>query len=121
MIGMHLAYLIARLSCGVPYTVDQAYAFVQNNNVAFGFPDILFESENPFAQLLEAQSPAKPTLYWGCFLPMILKSWIWSTATRWAVCEESSADRITHIYARPGVLPFGDPHLRISSTVTCWN
>jgi len=67
MIGMHLAYLIARLSCGVSYTVDQAYAFVQNNTVAFGFPDILFESENPFAQLLEAQKSSQADVILGLF------------------------------------------------------
>src|SRR5262245_49372262 len=67
MIGIHLAYLIARLSYGVPYTVDQAYAFVQNNTVAFGFPDILFESENPFAQLLEAQKSSEADVILGLF------------------------------------------------------
>ncbi len=67
MIGMHLAYLIAQLSYGVLYTVDQAYPFVQNNTVAFGFPDILFEAENPFAQLLEALKGSQADVRLGLF------------------------------------------------------
>src|SRR4030042_2836613 len=38
MFEMHFAYLMMRLRFGVPYTVDQAYPFVQNNIVVFGFP-----------------------------------------------------------------------------------
>jgi glucose-1-phosphate thymidylyltransferase len=34
---------------GMPYTLDQAYPFVNTSKVFLGFPDILFEPENAFA------------------------------------------------------------------------
>jgi glucose-1-phosphate thymidylyltransferase len=37
---------------GVPFTLDQAYPFVRGAIVAFGFPDILFEPDQAFVQLL---------------------------------------------------------------------
>jgi glucose-1-phosphate thymidylyltransferase len=51
-VGVHLAYLMMRLPFGVPYTIDQAYPFVETATVAFGFPDIVFQPDDAFAQLL---------------------------------------------------------------------
>jgi glucose-1-phosphate thymidylyltransferase len=48
-IGVHLAYLIAAHSFGVPYTLDQVYPFVKTSKIFVGFPDILFEPENAFS------------------------------------------------------------------------
>jgi glucose-1-phosphate thymidylyltransferase len=55
MVDMHLGYLILGLPFGVPFTLDQAYPFVKESTVAFGFPDILFDSADPFGLLLERQ------------------------------------------------------------------
>ena len=55
ILNMHLAYLILGVPFGVPYTLDQAYPFVRHAMVAFGFPDILFESDDGFAKLIEHQ------------------------------------------------------------------
>jgi glucose-1-phosphate thymidylyltransferase len=43
ILDMQLAYLMMGLPFGVPYTIDQAYPFVRDTIVAFGFPDIIFE------------------------------------------------------------------------------
>jgi glucose-1-phosphate thymidylyltransferase len=51
-LNMHLAYLMMRSPLGVPYTLDQAYPFVEDVMVAFGFPDILFQPDDAFIQLL---------------------------------------------------------------------
>ena len=40
MLEMNLAYLMMDLPFGVPYTLDQAYPFVKDSTVVFGFPDI---------------------------------------------------------------------------------
>ena len=48
---MNLAYLMLGLPYGVPYTIDQAYNFVKESVIAFGFLDIVFEPENPFTAL----------------------------------------------------------------------
>ena len=46
MLDMHLAYLMMYLPFGVPYTLDQAYPFVQDAMVTFGFPDIIFQPDD---------------------------------------------------------------------------
>ena len=53
LVNMDLAYIITSLSYGPPYTLNQAYPFVKEAIVAFGFPDILTEPKNVFAQLLD--------------------------------------------------------------------
>lgn len=51
-LDMNLGYLMMRLPFGVPYTLDQAYPFVQNALIALGFPDILFQPDDAFKRLL---------------------------------------------------------------------
>src|SRR5262245_1136547 len=51
ILDMHVGYLILGLPFGVPFTLDQAYPFLEAATVAFGFPDILFDSDNPFGLL----------------------------------------------------------------------
>ena len=41
-IGMDIGYLMMGRPYGPPYTLDQAYPFIRNSRVAFGFPDIFF-------------------------------------------------------------------------------
>ncbi len=67
MAAMDLAYLILNLPFGVPYTLDRAYGFVQNDIVAFGFPDILFEGDDAYAVLLERQARRNSDLVLGLF------------------------------------------------------
>src|SRR5215217_5198023 len=52
-LNLAIAYLIMNLPHGVPYTVDQAYAFVRDATVLFGFPDILIEPGDAYPRLLE--------------------------------------------------------------------
>ena len=65
--GIHLAYLIMDSPFGVPYTLDQAYPFIQNSTVLFGFPDILFQPDNAFLQLLEHQAVTDSDVVLGLF------------------------------------------------------
>jgi len=50
-LGIDLGYLITGQNNGTPYTLNQACAFVSNRIVALGFPDIILEPENAFAEL----------------------------------------------------------------------
>jgi len=67
MLNMHLAYLMMDLPFGVPYTLDQAYPFVQDAVVAFGFPDIIFQPEDAFVRLLTRQSESNADVVLGLF------------------------------------------------------
>jgi len=55
ILDMHLSYLLLELPFGVPYTLDEAYPFVQDAIVVFGFPDIIFQPDDAFVQLLAFQ------------------------------------------------------------------
>lgn len=67
MVGMNLAYLLVDLPIAVPYTLDQAYPFVQNKLVALGFPDIVLGPENSFVQLLNKRFQSMPDIVLGLY------------------------------------------------------
>jgi glucose-1-phosphate thymidylyltransferase len=67
MLNMHLAYLMMGLPFGVPYTLDQAYPFVQNSLVALGFPDVIFWPEGAFVHLLDRQAVTQGEIVLGLF------------------------------------------------------
>ncbi len=64
---MNLAYLMMRKPYGAPYTLDQAYPFIQNATIVFGFPDILFQPKDAFIQLLARQSATGAPIVLGAF------------------------------------------------------
>jgi glucose-1-phosphate thymidylyltransferase len=55
-VNIDLGYLVVTPTAGPPYTLDAAYPFVRDAVVAFGFPDILFDGEDAFRQLLSHQA-----------------------------------------------------------------
>lgn len=65
--GMQLAYLMMRLPFGVPYSLDQAYPFVRDAMIAFGFPDILFQSDDAFIELLAKKVASNADIMLGLF------------------------------------------------------
>lgn len=67
LLDMHLGYLVVEKTPGVPYTLDQAYPFVRNARVALGFGDILFESEEAFARVIERQASTSADVVLGLF------------------------------------------------------
>ena len=66
--GLHFAYLIMGLPFGVPYTLDQAYPFIKENDVVLGFPDILFDSNNAFIKLQKRIKSYSCDIVLGLFL-----------------------------------------------------
>lgn len=64
---MNLAYLIMDLPFGVPFTLDQAYHFVKDDIVVFGFPDIIFKPIDAFTHLLEKQILENSDIVIGLF------------------------------------------------------
>jgi len=67
MLDIHLAYLMLHLPFGAPYTIDQAYPFVQDALVAFGFPDIIFQPDDAFVRLLARQATTNADVVLGLF------------------------------------------------------
>lgn len=66
-VNMHLAYLTVQYSPGPPFTLDQAFPFVHDAHVAFGFPDILFRPDDVFIQLKNKLRVSKAKVVLGLF------------------------------------------------------
>jgi len=67
MLNMHISYLIMGLPYGVPFTLDQAYPFLKSANIVFGFPDIVFQTESAFSQLIERHKSSNADIILGLF------------------------------------------------------
>jgi glucose-1-phosphate thymidylyltransferase len=53
LVGMNIGYLVMQHPYGAPFTIDESYPFVQNVNIAFGFPDILYHEEGVYEKLYQ--------------------------------------------------------------------
>jgi glucose-1-phosphate thymidylyltransferase len=67
LVDMRLAYLMMGLPLGVPYSLDQAFPFVEHSLVALGFPDMIFEPEDAFVRLLEQRNARNADVMLGLF------------------------------------------------------
>jgi len=65
--GINLAYLLMGRPYGPPFTLDQAYPFIQQALVALGFPDIIFGSEDAYAKLIAKQRETHADVVLGLF------------------------------------------------------
>lgn len=66
-VDVHVAYLMMRLPYGSPYTLDQAWPFVQGGRIALGFPDIIFEPADAYVYLLAHQQRTGADVVLGLF------------------------------------------------------
>lgn len=66
-VGVHLAYVMMGAPHGTPFSLDQAFPFVQNRRVALGFPDILMTPGGVYAELLDRQTEGGADVVLGLF------------------------------------------------------
>lgn len=90
---MHIGYLMMRLPFGVPYTLDQAYPFIQDATVALGFPDIIFQTEDAFTRLLNRQAETNAAIVLGLF-PV-------DYSQKWDMVDLADDGRIRRIVIKP--------------------
>jgi glucose-1-phosphate thymidylyltransferase len=93
MLNMHIAYLIMNLPFGVPYTLDQAYPFVEDVMIALGFPDIIFQPDDAFVHLLNRQCETNSDVVLGVFHANDHK--------KWDMVDITDDGRIRQIVIRP--------------------
>lgn len=67
MLDMNLGYLVTDLHYGVPFTLDQAFPFIQEATVVFGFPDIIFQPGDAFVRLLTKKAESNADVVLGLF------------------------------------------------------
>jgi len=65
--GVKINYLYSKPTIGPPYTLDRAYAHIENNYVALGFPDIMFKPHNAFKALMNKQQQSNADVVLALF------------------------------------------------------
>ena len=65
--GLSCAWLMMGHPWGTPFSLDQAYPFVQGRPVALGFPDIQFEPRDAFRHLLAHWATGSADVVLGAF------------------------------------------------------
>ncbi|MEJ8800604.1 sugar phosphate nucleotidyltransferase [Pontibacter sp. H249] len=65
--NLRIAYLMMGLPYGAPYSADQAYTFVKDKLVLFGFPDILISKPGAFSRLVVKQKETNADVVLGIF------------------------------------------------------
>jgi glucose-1-phosphate thymidylyltransferase len=92
-LGLDLAYLLMRLPYGVPYTIDQAFAFVRHARIAFGFADIVYQPDDLYVRLLARQAKHKADVVLAIF-PAVDPSKV-------SVVELDQRQRVVRIVEKP--------------------
>ena len=108
MYGFPLAYLFMDLPFGVPFTLDQAFPFVKDALVVFGFPDIIFEPRDAFPHLLNRNAKSSADVVLGLFPA--------HRPNKMDMVELDENNRITAIHIKP---PKTD--LRYTWIIAVWN
>ncbi len=98
LVGIHLAYLMMREPFGPPYTLDQAYPFVEDALVVFGFPDILFQPDDTFVHLLSRQSSTQADIVLALFPA--------HDPTQMDMVDIDDQGRVRSIHLKPQQTPF---------------
>ncbi|MCK5700286.1 MAG: dTDP-glucose pyrophosphorylase [Cyclobacteriaceae bacterium] len=73
--GVNISYKIMNLPFGTPFTLDQAYPFIKDKNIAMGFADIVMEPNNAFINLKEKLQNGKADIVLGIF--PVKNYWKW--------------------------------------------
>ena len=66
-LGMTLAYLTIHVPFGVPFSLNQAYPFIQDATVAVGFPDMLIQPNDAYRHLLTRLDQTDADVVLGLF------------------------------------------------------
>lgn len=91
--NLSIAYLLMGLPYGAPFSADQAYTFVQDKLVLFGFPDILVAEPDAFKRLVAKQAETKADVVLGVFEV--------DHPAKWDMVELQPGGSIKRIYPKP--------------------
>lgn len=102
-VSMKLGYLVLGVPYGVPFTLDQAYPFVQDAAVVFGFPDILFTPEDAYCRILSRLDQGRADMVLGLFpTDQPHKAGMVDVDDQWRVkqvIEKPAASTLRHMWA----------------------
>jgi glucose-1-phosphate thymidylyltransferase len=67
VLGLSVAYLLMGVPYGPPFTLDQAFPFMREATVLFGFPDIIVHPEDIYSKLVARLDSANVDVVLGLF------------------------------------------------------
>lgn len=105
--GVRIAYLMMDRLWGMPYTIDQAYYWMQDATVIFGMPDTIFTPSDAFGQLLDMQTRVGADLTLGLFRA--------SEPQRLSMVKSDQEDRVLSIHDKPA-----QTDLLYTWGIACW-
>lgn len=91
--NVSIAYLLMGLPYGAPFSADQAYTFVKDKLVLFGFPDILIAEPGAFASLVAKQAETGADVVLGVFEA--------DNPAKWDVVELLPSGSIECVHPKP--------------------
>ena len=92
---LSIAYLIMGLPHGSPFSTDQAYSFVKDKLVLFGFPDILLAVPGAFEKLVQKQEETGAAIVLGIFET--------DNPEKWDVVVLQTDESINSIHPKPHI------------------
>jgi len=104
-----ICYHVADYSFGVPFSINQAYPFLKEKVVAFGFPDILIKPGEVFKKLTEKLSKSNQT-------SVVLGLFPSPDPLKWDMVELNKDNRITDIFVKTDK----GKHLQYTWIVAVW-
>lgn len=107
-VGLELAYVVVESSPSTVATVDRAFAWVQDDVVAFGFPDIVFEPVEALAALVRRQGETGAAVVLGLFPA--------TRPERVDMVEADETGRVLRIVIKPP-----ETELRLAWIVAVWS
>jgi glucose-1-phosphate thymidylyltransferase len=91
--GLRIAYLLMDRLWGMPYTLDQAFTWLNRETVLFGMPDTIFAPANAFALLLAEHRARQADVTLGVFPT--------DAPQRLSPVELDADGRVVHIEDKP--------------------
>ncbi len=105
---IRLGFIVIKNSNSVPETIDNAYPFVKDNIVAFGFPDLIIEPENVYSELLEKLNFSEANIVLGLF-PV-------ENPSKFDMVEFDKNNNINNIAVKPS-----ETELKYAWTIAVWD
>lgn len=107
-VGLNLAYLMMGLPYGTPYSINQAYSFLDEAIVALGFPDMILGHGNIFKDVLDHQKNGNADVVLGLFPA--------DRPDKVDMVEVEEDKKITNIIIKPG-----QTELRFTWGIAVWS
>lgn len=104
---MHIAYTTVHVPFGVPFTIDQAYPFINDAIIALGFPDILVHPDHVYQTLLSRLDRSAADVVLGLFPT--------EQPDKVGVVDVDQDGRVRHIFEKSTIT-----HLKYMWAIAVW-